>query len=62
MRTAPSPARNQSHLRRQIAALERLQATRRAMVEEQKRQLDEAVERADRELENLRAQQTMRTV
>lgn len=62
MRTALSPARSQSHLRRQIAALERLQVTRRAMVEEQKRQLDEAVKRADRELENLRAQQTMRTV
>lgn len=49
----------QSWLRRHIAVLEGLQETRVQMVAERKKQLDATVERAAREIVNLKAQQTI---
>lgn len=50
----------QSWLRRRIAKLEAMQCRRIELVAEQKKQLDASVDRAQREIDNLRAQQTIR--
>lgn len=55
-----SQAVTQLYLRRRITQLEAMQCQRLALVVEQKKALDAVVERADRELENLRAQVTIR--
>lgn len=43
-------------LRQRIASLERLQARRRVEVEQRKRALDASIERAEREIVNLKSQ------
>lgn len=53
-------AEYQALLRRRIAQLETMQCQRLALVAEQKKALDVVVEKADRELENLKAQVTIR--
>lgn len=50
---------DQAQLRRRIYTLERLQTQRIELVAEQKKQMDATVERAQRELDNLRAQVTI---
>lgn len=49
----------QSWLRRHIAKLEARQADRIELVAAQKKALDESVEKAAREIDNLRTQQTI---
>lgn len=55
-------ARYQSWLRQHIVALQIRQEIRIAKVAEQKRQLDESIDRANREIENLKTQQTIGVV
>jgi hypothetical protein len=50
---------SQSKLRRHIANLELLQEKRIAMVAQRKADLDAGVERAQREIDNLKTQQTI---
>lgn len=50
----------QSELRRRIANLECLQARRIEAVAERKEQLDASIERAQRKIDNLKAQQTIK--
>lgn len=52
----------QSWLRRHIATLEQLQAQRIELVARQKAEGDAAIERAAREIANLKAQQTIGSV
>lgn len=49
----------QSWLRRRIAALETLQTARIELVNRQKKELDASVVRAQNEIANLKAQQTI---
>lgn len=60
--TPPNDIDYQSWLRRHIARLEKLQAQRIELVVEQKRQGDAAIERATRELDNLKSQLTIGVV
>lgn len=52
----------QSWLRRRIGNLRRLQVQRIAIGERQKKEIDTAIERADREIANLEAQVTIGAV
>lgn len=53
---------DQAHLRRRIAELQRIQNLRIDAVAERKQQMDAVVEKAQRELDNLRAQVTIQKV
>ena len=52
----------QSWLRRRIAKLETQQAARVELTVQKKKEMDDAIERAELEIRNLRAQQTMGVV
>ena len=53
---------DQARLRRRIASLQRLQAQRIERVAQKKIDLDACVDKAQREIDNLRAQQTIGAV
>ena len=56
--TSPQP-RNQRELRRRIATLEAQQSRRIELTREAKRGMNESIRKAQMEIDNLRAQQTI---